>query len=448
VITLFSIGILIYLALLHYLDRERRLVDLLQVFVAQQDVATTLDRIAAFCARVADSEICTIMIYSQSHKRLVIVASHGVEAPEDRSLLLAPGEGVNGAAFLRRSSINVPDVRVAIDDVNYVRFRSVGNRVRSEIAFPLLLDDRALGTLNFESFRKDHFSGQVEILAALSQQLPRLIDYVLDAQEQLRRIRTRRDLGLTASRAMQSLAHAFKNDLQVVLPLFEMLDRQLDETSRKMPWAEFRQHVENCRRLLSTRRREINRRLVGQDYQLTSWREYSIGDLARRVVDVARTYLLTSGIVFTFEQAQSVTVSTRFTTDADALDAIITNLLSNAAAAIDRKRGWAGQDYAGRISVQVSGETGGERLRELRLTVEDNGPGIQEKYCRPNGQGFNIRGGHHGLSIISDNLQALGGRAEVETAAREFARIVIVVPDHVGGEADAVSEGGDDERGT
>ena len=75
------------------------------------------------------------------------------------------GHGISGTAAKLRKPILVPDVSI---DPRYVRYRHSHVEVKSELAIPLVVKDRLIGTLDLESIEYGAFSGEHEqMLSAL-----------------------------------------------------------------------------------------------------------------------------------------------------------------------------------------------------------------------------------------------------------------------------------------
>jgi sigma-B regulation protein RsbU (phosphoserine phosphatase) len=79
------------------------------------------------------------------------------------------GTGISGSAAADRTPIRVPDVS---KDPRYVRARHAEVEIRSELAVPLLVKDRLIGTLDLESQQFDAFSDEHQkIIVALASQI-------------------------------------------------------------------------------------------------------------------------------------------------------------------------------------------------------------------------------------------------------------------------------------
>jgi signal transduction histidine kinase len=114
---------------------------------------------------------------------------------------------------------------------------------------------------------------------------------------------------------------------------------------------------------------------------------------------------------------RTITASPVLETDGDRVLQVISNLLSNA---------FRWTPDGGRVGVALTQVDG-----TIRVSVEDNGPGIaadeQERIFRPfwsrDGEGTGL-----GLAIAGELAAALGGQIELETAPGEGSRFELVLP--------------------
>ncbi len=128
------------------------------------DVQELLRRAAELVKRVIDYQILSIMLYDEQHS----VFRHGIDVKYGESMHskfnCAAGEGIVGAAAASRRPVLVPDVS---KDPRYLR---VNPETRSELAIPMIHQNRVIGVLDLESpqlnyFTEDH-AQTLSILAA------------------------------------------------------------------------------------------------------------------------------------------------------------------------------------------------------------------------------------------------------------------------------------------
>ena len=118
------------------------------------------------------------------------------------------------------------------------------------------------------------------------------------------------------------------------------------------------------------------------------------------------------------EYRQDVSAEPVIVSDGDRVLQVVGNLLSNA---------FQATPDGGRISLGLAKQNG-----SVRVTVEDNGPGIpreaRERLFRPFESGRGNGGTGLGLAIARELSTALGGRLELETEVGQGARFSLVLP--------------------
>ena len=115
--------------------------------------------------------------------------------PPEQDDMLMLGHGITGYVILNNQSVIVPDVRL---DPRYVQGRQ---KTLSEIAVPIILNERAIGALNLESDRLSTYTGDdVEVLhffadaAAISLEKAMLHRQLLDQELINKQLETAREV--------------------------------------------------------------------------------------------------------------------------------------------------------------------------------------------------------------------------------------------------------------
>jgi serine phosphatase RsbU (regulator of sigma subunit)/SAM-dependent methyltransferase len=110
------------------------------------------------------------------------------------------GTGISGSAAELRAPIRVPDVS---KDPRYVRARHAEVEIRSELAVPLLVKDRLIGTLDLESQQLDAFTEEhQQIIVALASQIATALENAR-LYEELQEKEKRLDADLATARRIQ-----------------------------------------------------------------------------------------------------------------------------------------------------------------------------------------------------------------------------------------------------
>lgn len=128
------------------------------------DVEELLRRAAELVKRVIDYQILSIMLYDEEQKifRHRVDVKHGLRV--QGKMRVAAAEGIVGAAAALREPVLVPDVTADS------RYLMINPETRSELAIPMIHQNRVIGVLDLESpqlnyFTKDHVQ-TLSILAA------------------------------------------------------------------------------------------------------------------------------------------------------------------------------------------------------------------------------------------------------------------------------------------
>ena len=186
-------------------ERARRQADTLLLLneVAREtnsllDVEGVLRRAAEMVKRVIDYQIFAILLYDEEARvfrhRLNVKFGQHIQV---RSVV-APHEGIVGAAATLRRPIVVPDVSF---DPRYI---SLNPETRSELAIPLLYKNRVIGVLDIESPQLNYFTADhVQALSILASHLAVSIENAR-LYEQVARDEARMERDLTAARRLQS----------------------------------------------------------------------------------------------------------------------------------------------------------------------------------------------------------------------------------------------------
>ena len=140
-----------------------RLLELSQVLVTTRDVEAALRRAATSAVEIVQTaDRCTLQWLDKDGERLQTVALSDLGHVSEEILAFDLGQGVAGHALLNRETINVPDV------LQDERFIPIGElRFRALLVAPLLVKDRALGTLSLSSQDVSAFSSRDETLIRL-----------------------------------------------------------------------------------------------------------------------------------------------------------------------------------------------------------------------------------------------------------------------------------------
>ncbi len=147
------------------LPRQARDLELLhevsQELISILDRKELLERVAKRIKRLIDYQLFSVLLWDEEAERLESILSVRWNGCTSRKFDVAVGQGLIGAAAALKRPVRVSDVR------RDPRYLHCGDEdVRSELALPLLIKDRLIGVLDFESYREDAFSADAERLLA------------------------------------------------------------------------------------------------------------------------------------------------------------------------------------------------------------------------------------------------------------------------------------------
>lgn len=141
-----------------------------------EDLGSSLDlhevfrKIAERVRPLIDHELFCLMLWDERKQSLEHCFSlcHG-ESEEPPPTDMPLGQGITGSAALARRAIRVSDVA---SDARYIRYPQTILDVRSEMAIPLIFQNRLVGVLDLESSEPDAFTeAHEQILLALASQM-------------------------------------------------------------------------------------------------------------------------------------------------------------------------------------------------------------------------------------------------------------------------------------
>lgn len=147
-------------------DKASRLNVLLEIGKALNStlkLQDLLDLIIDKAIEVTRASSGSIMLCDRKEGRLVIRSARGLSAEVMKNVRLKIGEGVTGWVAEKGEALLVPDV------FKDQRYRSVNEKVRSELAVPMILEGEVIGVINVDHYEIDAFScWDLETLSTLS----------------------------------------------------------------------------------------------------------------------------------------------------------------------------------------------------------------------------------------------------------------------------------------
>jgi sigma-B regulation protein RsbU (phosphoserine phosphatase) len=131
------------------------------VTAATLDLDQILANVAEIMQRVLPYDLFAILLFSERRQDLRIRYAVGHRDEVVRNLSIALGEGVTGAAAVRREPLLVGDVR------NDPRYLNTMDAVRTELAVPMTARGKLVGVIDLQSTRVNAYSEYDRALARL-----------------------------------------------------------------------------------------------------------------------------------------------------------------------------------------------------------------------------------------------------------------------------------------
>src|ERR1700719_1252998 len=160
-------------------------------------VEEVLRRAAELTKRVIDYQIFSILLYEQADNvfRHRVTVKFGQRVQEKHAV--PAHEGIVGAAATLGRAVVVPDVTLE------PRYLMVNPETRSELAVPMLYQDRVIGVMDLESPQLNYFTpDHVQVLSILAAQFAVSLENAR-LYEQVARDEARMERDLTAARRIQ-----------------------------------------------------------------------------------------------------------------------------------------------------------------------------------------------------------------------------------------------------
>src|SRR5215813_2587013 len=130
------------------------------------DLDELLKKIAELTNRIVPYEIFAIFLLDDEAQELYLRFAIGHQPEVVKNLRIKLGDGVTGTAAMERTTVVVDDV------LKYPRYMDAVKNARSELAVPLISQNRVVGVLDIESPEPGYFrEDQVKLLNLLASQI-------------------------------------------------------------------------------------------------------------------------------------------------------------------------------------------------------------------------------------------------------------------------------------
>jgi diguanylate cyclase (GGDEF)-like protein len=135
-----------------------------QAVLSTFDLDEVLQRILEIAHDYFHLRNVAIVLLDQRSQQLYVRSQIGWDEGQDK-VLLPPGQGITGAAALKKQPVYAPDVS------KDPRYFCSAKSTRSELSIPLMVRDEVVGVLDCQSDRLDHFDPEkIDLLTLFSTQ--------------------------------------------------------------------------------------------------------------------------------------------------------------------------------------------------------------------------------------------------------------------------------------
>jgi len=362
------------------------------------DTEKSLHLIIDATMKITDATSATLILVDWENQYLDIKVSRGF-VKHIGNIKLKVGEGVTGWVAQHGRPLLVTDVT---QEQRYVQLKE---EIKSELAVPLILDEKVIGVLNVDSTRMHAFDEEdVELLTLLSKQSAQVIrngqvhQKMLALEEQVRRAERLATVGELAV----GLAHEIRNPLTIVKMLFESGSR-FDARDREI----IREEMSRMNRIVSN--------LLDYSRPLEARRERCDLNTSLENALILLSHEFTRAKITVVKNLAAELPSVL--ADSVQLQQVILNLLINALEACPEE---------GKISI-----SSGVRGPHIIIVIQDTGSGIpaeiQKKLfvpfttTKPKGLGL-------GLSIVKRIIDEHEGTIEIESKLAQGTLVKIAFP--------------------
>ncbi len=380
------------------------------------DLRRLLDLIMRESEQVVDAETSSLLLFDPLHDDLYFEIAHGPKGESVKTVRLPVDEAsIAGATAVRRTPINIPDVRDSHfwnPDVD----QETQFETRNLLAVPMQRKDRLIGVIEvLNKSNGDHFTDDdTDVLLVLANLAAIAIE---NAQLYEEKIQAERLAAL--GQAVAGISHYIKNVLTGLRGSMSLIDTAIKD-----------QEYELLDRSMLVLRRSYGRihHLVRDMLSYSKGREpnpraVSPNKIIEELYDLMKESALSKDIEIKIDLEEDMPV---LWVDPEALEGILLNLITNAIDAV-YERCLIKPDPPGMIV--ISSSYGHETLR---VSVRDNGTGMTEEqqlriwtafYSTKGSSGTGL-----GLAVTRKVIEESGGTLELESSLGHGADFIFSLP--------------------
>ena len=285
-------------------------------------------------------------------------------------------------------------------------------------AVPLLRGGRVIGALHAMA-RTDLSIQRTRTLVTVAERVGTAVANARQYEREREAVRRLTELDRLQNEFLGTVSHELQTPITAILGFSSMLDEQYEDLSEQER-RDFVARVARNANSLSTLVRELlDFSRLGRGQFALNLHEIDLSEVVTRIVEQF------SGLVERHRIALDAPAGVWALADTEAVERVLSNLLSNAA-----KYSPAGSGID--VILTHHGD-------EARITVDDAGPGVSEEdrphvfhrfYRGSSPAAVQTRGAGIGLAVVKDLVVRMGGDVSVEAAPTGGARFSVVLPVH------------------
>jgi signal transduction histidine kinase len=367
------------------------------------DLEGLFDELLLRTRDVLEADTCAILLLDPATDELVARAAKGIEEEVEAGVRIPLGKGFAGRIAAYRHPVVLPDVDHA--DVLNPILREKG--IKSLLGAPLISRERVLGVIHVGTLTPRDFTEEdVELLELVAQRVAQGLERALVHDELVHVEELQRRFVALASHELRTPAAAVYGAAATLRHRRDILSPEIVDQLIDVLFLQSERLARLTEQLLDLSRLDASR--VRIHVQPT--------DVRTQLEALIRSLDATQPESVELDVPRNLTIET----DRDALDHIVTNLLTNAF-------------RYGEAPVRV--EANAEDTH-FRLAVEDSGEGVArefvprlfERFTRSDEASSKTGGSGLGLAIAQSYANAHGGELLYEPAEPKGARFELVLP--------------------
>jgi GAF domain-containing protein len=370
-------------------------------------LSSVLDAIVTILKLTLDCRACCIFLIDSTGDYLQLQAGTGLSPTWKDAARLRIGEGVSGRVIDERRSIYVPDTQLEPDFIFF------DPNIRSLLVVPLIIRDRAIGTLSIDDVKANAFDNELRLLtiaaaqAAVAIENAQLYESLRKSYSELEQAYNElRELDKMKSEFVQNISHELRTPLTFIKGYVELLvDGDMGELTPEQATATniIANKAESLSRLVDD---IISLQQAGRDQLRVE--HLSLAEVGHAATAAAQASAAEAGITLHDEIPDGLIAPVA--ADRRRITQVFDNLLGNA------------------IKFSNLGDTVTVRMFEqgaiIRTEVEDTGIGIPvdklprifDRFYQVDGTTTRRFGGTGlGLTIVKQIVEAHGGEVGAES---------------------------------